>query len=677
MSIYKLEKTMPLSIAGPTAAPSRTICCSLLAVLALVAAVPQSSGASPRARADILIADFEGTSYPTGWTTTGTAFGSGPASGTLANQMQTSGFQGSGLVNSFNGGDASTGSLTSRPFIVGRHFIRFLIGGGNQRDREGINLLVNGVAVRTATGQDDEHLLPEEWDVSNLEGKTAQLQVVDTATGGWGHVLVDDIIETDRPLDYTSDPISAAMSGVLKAIPVAAADPTRPVYHFHAPAQWMNDPNGFIYFGGWYHIFYQSNPYSSDWGNMHWGHARSRDLLNWQQLPIALWPSHERGEEHVFSGSLFRDAAGRPMAFYTSIAAPGAPRDPEIWAAKPVTSSLLRWRKLDSEPVISEHNYGAVHIDEWRDPFLFTHNGETYLVSGGELDGRGVVCLFQASNGQLTSWKYKGILFQYPDPSVKNIECPNFFRIGQQWVLLISVNSHIEYFTGNTDFDRGLFTPKAHGVLEEGSYASQLTQDDRGRTIELAWVRPIGGKGWSGCVTLPNLLSVDPDGALIATPSESIQTLRGSNVTLKQVELTGTSDLTSRISGTDLEIDARITPGTATEVGIRLRVSADGTRAVVIRYTPATHVLSAPGFKDMVVAQDPASGALDLHIYLDRALLDIYGNGGRVSETGAPVPASAPGDVGVQLYATGGTATLDSVAIYRLNAAKFDLSLYH
>ena len=77
------------------------------------------------------------------------------------------------------------------------------------------------------------------------------------------------------------------------AEPRAASDPTRPAYHFHPPAGWMNDPNGTIYHSGWYHLFYQHNPFGDRWGSIHWGHARSRDLVRWEHLPIALGPNRE------------------------------------------------------------------------------------------------------------------------------------------------------------------------------------------------------------------------------------------------------------------------------------------------------------------------------------------------------------------------------------------------
>src|SRR3954466_7846509 len=113
--------------------------------------------------------------------------------------------------------------------------------------------------------------------------------------------------------------IERAMQSVAAAIPIAAGDPQRPHYHFGPPANWMNDPNGTIYANGYYHLFYQHNPYGDNWGHMHWGHARSRDLVHWQHLPIALWPSEELGEEHVFSGCATITEGSVPILFYTKV----------------------------------------------------------------------------------------------------------------------------------------------------------------------------------------------------------------------------------------------------------------------------------------------------------------------------------------------------------------------
>jgi fructan beta-fructosidase len=151
---------------------------------------------------DIVLADFEGTNYGD-WKVTGEAFGPGPARGTLPGQMHVDGFKGKGLVNSFHGGDKSTGTLTSPEFKSERKFISFLIGGGKDAEKTCMNLLIDGKVVRNATGPNDkpggtEALAPEVWDVSEFAGKTAVIQIVDQAKGGWGHINVDQIVQSDR-----------------------------------------------------------------------------------------------------------------------------------------------------------------------------------------------------------------------------------------------------------------------------------------------------------------------------------------------------------------------------------------------------------------------------------------------------------------------------------------------
>ncbi|WP_372776714.1 GH32 C-terminal domain-containing protein [Mangrovibacterium sp.] len=143
-----------------------------------------------------VFADFEGTGYGV-WTATGTAFGTGPANGTLSGQMDVSGYLGDYLVNSFNGGDATTGKLTSPSFTITKKFINFLISGGNHSGLTCMNLIVDGATVKTVTGDNSEQLKWSGWDVSDHIGKTATLEIVDNFTGAWGHINIDHIMFSD------------------------------------------------------------------------------------------------------------------------------------------------------------------------------------------------------------------------------------------------------------------------------------------------------------------------------------------------------------------------------------------------------------------------------------------------------------------------------------------------
>jgi hypothetical protein len=162
--------------------------------------IPTHESATPDN--DILIADFEGRNYGK-WKTEGAAFGSGPAQGTIGGQMVVSGFLGNGLVNSFLPNDAPTGRLISPAFTIDRKFIRFLIGGGGYAGKTCMNLLVDGNPVRSAVGPNvvgggSESLSWKHWDVSDLAGKRAFLEIVDNHSGGWGHINVDHLFQSNQ-----------------------------------------------------------------------------------------------------------------------------------------------------------------------------------------------------------------------------------------------------------------------------------------------------------------------------------------------------------------------------------------------------------------------------------------------------------------------------------------------
>ena len=422
---------------------------------------------------DILLADFEGADYGA-WEVTGAAFGTGPAHGTLGGQQHVSGFLGQGLVNSFLGGDGPIGTLTSPEFTVSRRYINFLIGGGHHPGETAVQLVIDDDVKLSTTGNattpaDDEHLSWMTWDVTAYYGKKARVRIIDTHAGDWGHLNVDQIVLSDvraMPLRM-NESLTRADSSVRGAVPRVAGDPLLPLYHPRPPALWCNDPNGPLYYKGHYHLFYQHNPYGDRWEHMHWGHVSSRDLVHWVFEPIALWPSLEIGEKHCFSGCAFVDGNGHPMLFYTSIGG----RDPEHWAAIAADEDLVDWKKL-SEPIATLAIHGATEVRGWRDPYVFAHAGETWMVIGGNVDydgdARGAVQLYRATNAELTDWEYRGVVFYHPDTEVGNIECPNFFPLGDKFVLLISPHRRPEYFIGDFDAEAGTFTCEHRGLADYG-----------------------------------------------------------------------------------------------------------------------------------------------------------------------------------------------------------------
>jgi uncharacterized protein (DUF608 family) len=142
--------------------------------------------------------DFERKNYE-GWKLTGEAFGQAPSRGTEAGQQPVSGFAGRGLVNTFIAGDGPQGTATSKPFRIEKRYIGFLIGGGQHPKQTCINLKVDGKVVRTATGKNLEALEPASWDVADLLGREAVIEIVDQHSGGWGHINIDQIVFADIP----------------------------------------------------------------------------------------------------------------------------------------------------------------------------------------------------------------------------------------------------------------------------------------------------------------------------------------------------------------------------------------------------------------------------------------------------------------------------------------------
>jgi beta-fructofuranosidase len=618
----------------------------------------------------ILISDFEGSTYDNGWQVTGTAFGPGPAAGTLPNQNPVTGFLGNRLVNTYFNGDGTTGTLTSPEFTIQRPYINFLIGGGYHPGQTCINLLQNGSVVRTATGEslygwDTEYLHWYTWDVSALIGSSVRIQIVDNYTGGWGHVNIDQIEQSYewKMVSYANAAISRAMHAMQAAEPKAESDPMRPVFHFRAPAQWMNDPVGPFYYNGYYHIFYQLEPYHDYWTNMmHWGHARSTDLVKWEHLPIALWPSLELGEEGCFSGGATINKNGTPMLFYTSVDHPIQ----QQWAAIPADQNLIQWTKHPANPVLTTAANGGLNFHDWRDPCIFIYEGVYYMVLGGNINGRGAITIYRALNDALTSWQYLGILFQNPDPEVFNIECPNFFQLGNKWVLVCDTKGRAGSFVGTFNTQNFTFTPESQGWIDHSwqYYATNFLKDPQGRIVMWAWVKGFAeNQGWNGCLSLPRVLSLRQDNTLSIDPLPELQILRSNKHSESNIELRNSSYTVKGVEGTSLEIIAKFVSHDAANMGLRL-LTDDGTVAMTMKY--GANIIDVDGTTSPLKLAE--SGELTIHVYLDKSLVEVYLNDGRVCITRVIWPYYKQGNLKIQIFAEGGYAVAKTIDVWQINS---------
>ena len=308
---------------------------------------------------------------------------------------------------------------------------------------------------------------------------------------------------------------------------------TRPRWHYRPEKNWINDPNGFVFCGGWAHLFYQYNPNGDRWGDIHWGHARSRDLLTWETLPAALAPQRDRKERHCYSGSCCVDAKGRPHFFYTSVGDACDGLDARKGAyqrlALPADGDLTALVQDDGFALTQEVHRGMTVL-EWRDPYVIRHKDGYLMVLGGVAEGRGCALLYTSPD--LRTWTYRHILARSGQADGVSWECPNLFFLDGKCVLVYCPCSAVRVKTGTLGEDL-IFHEEKDEVLDPGAwdgfYAPQAAKDASGRTVMIGWMPECDGrehKGWSGVMSLPRMLSLDEDGVR-ADPVPGAENLPG------------------------------------------------------------------------------------------------------------------------------------------------------
>jgi beta-fructofuranosidase len=335
------------------------------------------------------------------------------------------------------------------------------------------------------------------------------------------------------------------------------SDPLRPQFHLLPAKNWMNDPNGPIFWRGQYHMFFQYNPNSAVWGDMHWNHAVSDDMIHWRHLPIALAPTPDGDDaDGCFTGSAVDDN-GTATIIYTGVKSVAADRatlrdgyhnfrETQLLATTK-DSNLLTWEKLP-KPVIEPPQ--DKNLTGFRDPFLFkiptpttseSNAGPWYCgIASGQFKKGGRVLLYESKN--LRDWKYLHPLAEgqwsgreHTDPvgSGEMWECPDFFPLGKKWVLLYSTTGSVFWEVGDLDPKELVFHSQTRGILDHGAYYAQKTQlNAKGNRILWGWItekRPdadLLAAGWAGCMSLPRILSIADDNTLEMEIAREVRSLR-------------------------------------------------------------------------------------------------------------------------------------------------------
>lgn len=307
----------------------------------------------------------------------------------------------------------------------------------------------------------------------------------------------------------------------------------RPQFHFSCPKGWLNDPNGFSFFKNEFHLFFQYNPFDTKWGPMHWGHATSKNLLEWNIQKTALFPDSNFDNQGCFSGTALEEN-GRHILMYTGVTRSPENPDETIQQQCIAAGDGKTYSKLPENPVIKSDDVKTEFIKtDFRDPKIWK-DGETYFCIAviKKPDGNGAAALF--SSADITNWHFETTLAQTNGELGGMWECPDLFNLENRDVLIVSPQemkadaqkgfhdgNNSVYITGTFDKDALTFQKDIRpennfyaAELDYGIdfYAPQTMQSPDGRRILIAWMQAwesyITPKNfsWSGMMTLPREL---------------------------------------------------------------------------------------------------------------------------------------------------------------------------
>lgn len=475
----------------------------------------------------------------------------------------------------------------------------------------------------------------------------------------------------------------------------------RPQYHFTPEANWMNDPNGMVYYAGEYHLFYQYHPYGLQWGPMHWGHAVSKDLVTWEHLPVALAPD-DKGT--IFSGSAvvdrnntsgFQTGKEKPLvAIYT--------QDREGHQVQSIAYSNDKgrtWTKYAGNPVIP--NPGK---KDFRDPKVFWYEKENKWVMVLAAGDR--ILIYTSKN--LKQWTYASEFGQGEGSHGGVWECPDLFELPvdgnpnqKKWVMQVSVGngavsggSGMQYFVGDFDgthfknenpSNKVLWTDYGKDFYAAVSWSDIPSSD--GRRLWLGWMsnwqyaNDVPTSPWRSAASIPRELKLKTltEGVrVVQTPVKELQTIRGTSKSWKNQTISPTSqNVLAGLSGDTYELHAefQVTPSSAAEFGFKVRTGRNQSTKVgydrknkklFVDRSESGNITFNPTFNTgkQTAPLKPVNGKVKMRIFVDRSSVEVFGNDGQQVITDIILPDRS--SKGLELYAANGSVKLKSLTIYPL-----------
>lgn len=435
----------------------------------------------------------------------------------------------------------------------------------------------------------------------------------------------------------------------------------RPDFHLSSRTGWMNDPNGFSYYKGQYHMFYQYYPYESKWGPMHWGHAVSNDLLHWKYCPAAMAPDEIYDKDGCFSGSAIELADGKQLLMYTGVVKECQGNDvyQEVQTQCIAIGDGTDYQKYGQNPVLDEKDLpqGASRFD-FRDPKIWKKADGTYacVVGNRPSDGSGQILMYTSADG--FQWKFKSVLASNNNRFGKMWECPDFFELDGTWVLLTSPQDMLpegfEYHNGNGtlclmgDFDEetGVFQEIHNQSIDYGIdfYAPQTVLTPDGRRVMIGWMQNWDSCSirspeapWLGQMSLPRELFIR-NGRLCQKPVRELDKMRCNKVEYTDVEVSGIVKLDG-IKGRRVDMELVLRAGDTQELyhKFAVRFAQNDRYYTALSFRPKESILKVDrkfsGSRRAIIHQrrslvNTVNGELRLRMILDRFSVEVFVNDG-------------------------------------------------
>ena len=351
----------------------------------------------------------------------------------------------------------------------------------------------------------------------------------------------------------------------------------RPAFHLTPRIGWMNDPNGFCFYQGKYHLFYQYHPYSCHWGPMHWGHAVSDDLISWEPLPAALAPDSKNDFEGCFSGCGIERDDGKLALIYTGVRKNPSDKKRNVQIQCMAEGDGRDFGKLKSPIIDSSKVPVGCSIEDFRDPKVIRgQDGAFYLYAVNKSsDGRGQVLVYKSPD--LTDWDYCNVAYKNDSGPGSMLECPDIFELDGHDILMLSAQEVLQ----SDDFDAGnigicligrydkschKFVPEKKQQIDRGLdfYAQQTIKAADGRRIMIGWLqnwdicnyREKDAK-WYGQMSLPREIWIK-DGLLFQRPVKEIEKYWSNRQEIKALKVINEKKVLSEVNGQCLDMTVTV-----------------------------------------------------------------------------------------------------------------------